>query len=199
MSNLEDRSDSVAGRLKLARTLMMKSQQDFGEQLGVHKNTISKWERGDAVPDLNSATLLCSKLGLSPYWLLNGEGPMLDKDRDVQLVAGSGTRAGDLRGYKLSEVSGGPKFDATMANLQGNLAREAESLSTPNIDRAVLFDVVRILEETLEEAGGKLPPDAKAEVICQLYELVLESEAEFETTKPVRMLRLIKGALAKAS
>ena len=69
--------------------------------------------------------------------------------------------------------------------------------NTPHIDTSLVADVIEVLEEFLKEEGKSLPPKAKAEVIGQLYELMLEKEEE--TTKPVRMLRLIKNAMAKAS
>lgn len=127
--------DNLPERIKLVRTTAGVTQQEFAKALGTHQNTIGRWERGQAEPDLNSVSLLCSKFGISPYWLLSGNGPMLEKDRDIKFVAGPGTKASELRPYKASEVSGGPKFDATMAQLQARLmqvekerdeAREAE-------------------------------------------------------------------------
>lgn len=45
--------------------------------MGVNKNTIGRWERGEQVPDTND---LVNILGLypdiNPTWLLTGEGPM---------------------------------------------------------------------------------------------------------------------------
>lgn len=127
--------DKLPERIKLVRNTAGMTQQDFAKALGTHQNTIGRWERGQAEPDLNSVSLLCSKFDISPYWLLSGNGPMLEKDRDIKFVAGPGTKAGDMTDYKLSEVSGGPQFDATMAQLQARLvqlererdeAREAE-------------------------------------------------------------------------
>lgn len=70
----------------------------------------------------------------------------------------------------------------------------AKSDSTPElISRDVLLDVVEILEESLIAAKKKLPPKSKAELIYQLYHLVLEEEAK---QQPIRMFKLIQGALA---
>lgn len=160
MSNLEKNTESLAGRLKLARTLLMMNQQDFAEKLGVHKNTIGKWERGDAVPDLSSATVLCSNLGLSPYWLLNGEGPMLDKDRETKMTAGPGTKLKEMLPYKLSEVRGTPEFDATMARLEAKWKEIAQALpedrEDADMEKAYLYHQVQQLEAALAEARAEV-------------------------------------------
>lgn len=127
--------DSLAERIKKARVAANMTQDDFAKALGTHKNTVGRWERGQGEPEVKSITLMCSALGISPYWLLAGTGPMLEKDRDIKFMAGPETKAGELGPYKFSEVSGGPEFDARMAQLQARLmqvekerdeAREAE-------------------------------------------------------------------------
>lgn len=67
------------------------------------------------------------------------------------------------------------------------------SLAGGNIDKDVLTDVVMALEDMLQEKSKKLPPRAKAEVIYELYMLMIEEEAE--ARKP-SIMRLVKGALA---
>lgn len=113
--------DSLAERIRKARVAANMTQDYFAKALGTHKNTVGRWERGQGEPEVKSITLMCSVLGVSPYWLLAGQGPMLEKDRDIKMVAGPGTKAGDLRGFKPGEVSGGPEFDATMARLQARM------------------------------------------------------------------------------
>ncbi len=66
--------------------------------------------------------------------------------------------------------------------------------ATPHIDKGVLRDVIESLEGFLGEVDKDLSPEAKAEVICQLYELIVEEETAAK--QPMQILRLIKGALA---
>ena len=113
--------DSLADRIKKARTEANMTQDDFAKALGTHKNTVGRWERGQGEPEVKSITLMCSVLGVSPYWLLAGSGPMYEKDRDIKATIQENTTIGDYRDYKLSEVSGGPEFDTTMASLQARL------------------------------------------------------------------------------
>ena len=57
-----------------------------------------------------------------------------------------------------------------------------------------MLDVVETLEDILDSAKKKLPPKAKAELVYQLYMLVLEEEAD--NRKPLRIFKLVQGALA---
>ena len=63
-----DRVKSVRGNL---------TQKVFAEKLGVHTNTVSRWERGEQVPDQEE---LCNILSIfnetSPEWFLTGNGSM---------------------------------------------------------------------------------------------------------------------------
>ena len=113
--------DTFAGRIRSLRGT--KKQDEFAQELGIHKNTLGRWERGQAEPDVSTAQLICTMFGVSPYWLLAGQGPMLEKDREIKVVATSETTAGEIGPYRLSEVSGGPEFDTTMAALQARLAQ----------------------------------------------------------------------------
>lgn len=56
-------------------------QAKFASDLGVAQTTFGRWERGEGVPDLEFAQTLCSKLGVSPQWLLTGDGPVYDPKR----------------------------------------------------------------------------------------------------------------------
>ncbi len=69
---------------------------------------------------------------------------------------------------------------------------------TPHIDEALLRQCIEILEDFLQMEKKEMPPQDKALVICQLYELVLETEEKERTEKPLQALRLIRGALAAA-
>lgn len=79
----------------------------------------------------------------------------------------------------------------------GNMYRTGAAESSPGssvaIDRQVLLEVVETLESILNSAKKKLPPKAKAELVYQLYMLVLEEEAD--NRKPLRIFKLVQDAL----
>lgn len=75
--NFCDRVKEVRGAL---------TQKKFAEKLGVHTNTVSRWERGEQTPDQKD---LCNILEIfkdvSPEWLLTGVGSKEKFDKTVQV------------------------------------------------------------------------------------------------------------------
>lgn len=66
--NFRERIKSVRGGL---------TQKLFAEKLGVHTNTVSRWERGEQVPNQEELCNIISVFNeISPGWLLAGEGDM---------------------------------------------------------------------------------------------------------------------------
>ena len=51
------------------------SQEALAEKIGVSRQAVSKWETGDAEPELNKIRLLCEAFGVSADWLLSEEEP----------------------------------------------------------------------------------------------------------------------------
>ncbi len=51
------------------------SQEALAERLGVSRQAVSKWETGDAVPELGKLSLLAKTFGVSADWLLSEEAP----------------------------------------------------------------------------------------------------------------------------
>lgn len=63
----------IGERLKGLRGEM--SQADFGAQFGVNLNTVGRYEKEEVLPRADFIAALCSKYGVSPSWLLYGDGP----------------------------------------------------------------------------------------------------------------------------
>lgn len=52
-----------------------KSQEALAEQLGVSRQAVSKWETGDAVPEVTKLKALADAFGVTVDWLLSEEEP----------------------------------------------------------------------------------------------------------------------------
>ena len=70
------------------------SQEALAEQLGVSRQAVSKWETGDAVPEVNKLLLLANAFGVTTDWLLSDAGFQEEKTADFmptndQLAAGA--------------------------------------------------------------------------------------------------------------
>ena len=51
------------------------SQLDLADQLGVSRQSVSKWETGEANPDVTKIPLLAKEFGVSADWLLSEDEP----------------------------------------------------------------------------------------------------------------------------
>lgn len=61
-----------------------KSQEALAEQLGVSRQAISKWETGDAEPEIGKLRLLADAFGVSTDWLLSEEEPEEETSRQQE-------------------------------------------------------------------------------------------------------------------
>lgn len=62
---------AIAHRLRVARGHL--SQADAGKALGMHKNTIGNYERGERLPDVVTLAKMCNLYKVDPNWILTGK------------------------------------------------------------------------------------------------------------------------------
>ena len=65
----------IEERLKKLRKSAGLTQTELADRMGVHPQTISKWERGISQPDISQLAALASALGVSIEELFGGEKP----------------------------------------------------------------------------------------------------------------------------
>lgn len=58
------------------------SQEALAEQLGVSRQAVSKWETGDAVPEINKLMLLARAFGVTTDWLLSEDESYEEEDAE---------------------------------------------------------------------------------------------------------------------
>lgn len=61
-----------------------KSQEALAEQLGVSRQAVSKWETGEAEPELKKLRLLAEVFGVSTDWLLSDDEPQEETKSDFE-------------------------------------------------------------------------------------------------------------------
>ncbi|MEY8462833.1 helix-turn-helix domain-containing protein [Streptococcus merionis] len=73
-----------AHQLKKFRTAKNLSQEDLAEQLYISRQSISKWENGDATPDMENLTKLAQIFQVSLDELVLGQRPEVRVERVVE-------------------------------------------------------------------------------------------------------------------
>lgn len=78
---------SIGERIKMLRISKKLSQEKFGNELGVQKSAVSKWERGENDPPDNIVKSICREYGVDYLWLTEGKGQMfLEMSRDDEVL-----------------------------------------------------------------------------------------------------------------
>ena len=75
-------------RIRTLRKSLRMTQEEFGEQLGVTKLTVLRWERDNKVPE-PSLRLICRIFQVNKRWLETGEGEMIIDRQSSAHVDGS--------------------------------------------------------------------------------------------------------------
>lgn len=63
------------------------SQEALAEKLGVSRQAVSKWETGDAEPEINKLKMLCTVFGVSADWLLSEDEPQEERTYNKEPAA----------------------------------------------------------------------------------------------------------------
>jgi transcriptional regulator with XRE-family HTH domain len=71
----DDLTAALSRRIAEAREAAGLSREELARNAGVTVQTVEEWEAADRTPRANRLTTLGGVLGVSPAWLLSGEGP----------------------------------------------------------------------------------------------------------------------------
>lgn len=73
------------------------SQEQLAEQIGVSRQAVSKWETGEATPELGKLRALALAFGVTADWLMSDGGP--DEPLDTPQAEPQPTGASDIPGF----------------------------------------------------------------------------------------------------
>ncbi len=73
---------TLAQRIKQARLSKAWEQSRFAARLDIATRTVQRWEKGEQVPDSNYLMRIAKYSGVSPHWLLTGDGEMFPKPEE---------------------------------------------------------------------------------------------------------------------
>jgi phage repressor protein C with HTH and peptisase S24 domain len=164
---------TIGERIKAVRGPI--SQEEFSKDLGIHKNTLGKYERGERVPDaefLNS--LLRSFTEVDPAWLLTGEGAKIRRP-DVSVV--------DKQGIYYAVEAKAPSIEQLQARRKGDrycyiplYDVKASAGGGAVVDRENVVDFLSFKAEWIQMQLNASPGD--------LYLIHVEGESMEPTLRP---------------
>jgi transcriptional regulator with XRE-family HTH domain len=137
---------------------------DFAEKLGISKNTLAYYERGERTPDAVMLAIYNELLGVNINWLATGKGEMFDAAggvrMTVQLDAELLERLHDRVAAIYHDVGQKPpqrRIAREAANLYNELAKVVQDMSDQEMVEAALpmvaLEFKRRLERAAEEPG----------------------------------------------
>lgn len=77
---------SLSQRIRQARTQKNFDQAKLAAKLDVATRTIQRWESGEQVPDSNYLMKIAKVTGVTPHWLLTGEGDIYPKPSEAKVL-----------------------------------------------------------------------------------------------------------------
>lgn len=72
---------TIAQRIREARLSKQLDQADLAAKIDIATRTVQRWEKGEQVPDSNYLMRIAKTTGVSPRWLLSGEGEMIPDEQ----------------------------------------------------------------------------------------------------------------------
>ena len=126
--------ESIAGRLRRARSRKSIDQTELARRLNVTRKTVSSWESGSTQPTASALRDICITLECSADWLLFGNVPLVDQAALDEL---------------LDRTVLGRPFYEQMSMLGVALHEDARVVSAEELDRTLIKAAVH--REVLEE------------------------------------------------
>lgn len=161
---------TLAERLRLVRGSL--TQEQFAARVGVHKQTIWRYEKTGR--DISSDLLagVCLAFEIEPMWLLLGLGPMQLTMDDAQRQVWELRR--QIWEKERAESPDQKAIDdlwRRVADLSNKISSERRQ-SGGGIGLAAMAEIIEAAEKFLRDERLDLSPQKKAQLFVTLYELI---------------------------
>lgn len=155
---------------KLRRTLDL-TQQEFGDRIGIKRNTVANYETGRNEPVDSVVALICREFNVNEEWLRDGTGEMFAPDASDELEAlvkkYDLSNADQVLIEKYVSLKAGSR--ETIINFISDVAAAIGSLDAPNA-------------KAFPSGGISADIDIDAEVEAYRQQLELQKKAEAESS-----------------
>lgn len=78
---------SISKRIKKLRNFLKLTQVEFGDKIGIARNTVASYENGSRTPMEQTIKSICREFDVEHLWLTTGEGEMFaNKNDDDEII-----------------------------------------------------------------------------------------------------------------
>ena len=107
--------DYVNKRIKLIRTTLGMTQQEFADKIKVKRNTVATYEMGRSIPSDSAIALICKVFDVNEDWLRTGYGEMFKEVSKSDQIADmlSDVLKSDENNFKRRLISALAQLDDT--------------------------------------------------------------------------------------
>lgn len=141
----------IGERIKSLREELGQSQEELAHSIGMHPNTIARWERGELVPRGTSVAKLARSLNTTSSYLLEGE--------DAPFESGHEDMANDRK-------TSTPRMRKEHS-LEGNRGMIVYKANGQEIEIPATREFYKLFERIIEGMNTGTPKDATLSVIEQ--------------------------------
>ena len=149
---------SLGQRIKLCRQRLGLSQESLAEKVGVHPNTIRKWEKGITAPDAEISSILANTLQTTITFLYEGK----DSYNDSLFIKNSTYQ-------DKTEILNSTPSMAYWGTLVDNAEKTAEDGKNLELIINLVSTALRILKSALERENTH-----KANTVPSVHKLLLQ-------------------------
>lgn len=204
----------LGATIRKIRDTLTLSQSEMAKIIGIHVQTLSKWERGEQVPSLETLADIIKKLNIPPLWLFLGitdesqkrAAPIFERIKKVLNIT-TDEELKEQMGIGLyvavHEAATPPRImefcDEHGLNLEWLLTGEGEMLRSQRprpmpVDTEILAEVGKTVEAALDKENVHLTPKKKAAIVAYLYDEIIEDPEKRSHLKEkvIKFLKLQK-------
>jgi phage repressor protein C with HTH and peptisase S24 domain/DNA-binding XRE family transcriptional regulator len=181
-------SNTLGARIRAVRDELSLSRERFAQEMGVHKNTIIRYESGERVPDADFLSAMCERWrDIDSAWLLTGK-----RERQVGAVAEQASN------YSGSDIAAHDLVRMTPGRVQ---ASSGLVVSSDQVTDELAFSRAWLVNELGIDPGQvaliRARGDSMAQTIRDGDLMVLDLGAQDAETEGVYVLHLDRVLVAK--
>lgn len=163
---------------RLIRIRKPRTQIEFARALGVHKNTVARYESGEREPDGGYLRALIN-LGWNPLWILTGAGTekigdMSSPARDTLTIVQGPPDDPEVQAAQARRTRSEQDWSAGFA--EGAQTAPSSQSQPVRLDEQTLAEALRVIDQALVLTRRQATSAARARLVAKAYRVLAEED-----------------------